>query len=169
MTFTWVVFYNTWIGKEASSLFLAHHPYDILKSKQVNILVTYWSWMKRLFQHWICSRTHHHSLQIFQQFLHNNLASTRPSGDKKVLLETQQSFFLKKFSFSLQASNAKQKTKKKHLTSNRQIRLYSLFFTDKNVQFSTVFPAKIGLCLLLIIPYIYIHDKGPNWTVSLTG
>ena len=113
MTFTWVVFYNTWICKEASSLFLAHHPYDILKSKQVNILVTYWSWMKRLFQHWICSRTHHHSLQIFQQFLHNNLASTRPSGDKKVLLETQQSFFLKKFSFSLQASNAKQKNKKK--------------------------------------------------------
>ena len=110
MTFTWVVFYNTWICKEASSLFLAHHPYDILKSKQVNILVTYWSWMKRLFQHWICSRTHHHSLQIFQQFLHNNLASTRPSGDKKVLLETQQSFFLKKFSFSLQTSNAKKKT-----------------------------------------------------------
>ena len=73
MTFTWVVFYNTWICKEASSLFLAHHPYDILKSKQVNILVTYWSWMKRLFQHWICSRTHRHSLQIFQQFLHNNL------------------------------------------------------------------------------------------------
>ena len=109
MTFTWVVFYNTWICKEASSLFLAHHPYDILKSKQVNILVTYWSWMKRLFQHWICSRTHHHSLQIFQQFLHNNLASTRPSGDKKVLLETQQSFFLKKFSFSLQTSNAKKK------------------------------------------------------------
>ena len=71
MTFTWVVYYNTWIGKEASSLFLAHHPYDILKSKQVNILVTYW--MKRLFQHWICSRTHRHSLQIFQQFLHNNL------------------------------------------------------------------------------------------------
>ena len=71
MTFTWVVFYNTWIGKEASSLFLAHHPYDILKSKQVNILVTYW--MKRLFQHWICSRMHRHSLQIFQQFLHNNL------------------------------------------------------------------------------------------------
>ena len=105
----------------------------------------------------------------FQQFLHNNLASTRPSGDKKVLLETQQSFFLKKFSFSLQASNAKQKTKKKHLTSNRQIRLYSLFFTDKNVQFSTVFPAKIGLCLLLIIPCIDIHDKGPSWTVSLTG
>ena len=109
MTFTWVVFYNTWICKEASSLFLAHHPYDILKSKQVNILVTYWSWMKRLFQHWICSRTHRHSLQIFQQFLHNNLASTRPSGDKKVLLETQQSFFLKKFSFSLQTSNAKKK------------------------------------------------------------
>ena len=71
MTFTWVVFYNTWICKEASSLFLAHHPYDILKSKQVNILVTYW--MKRLFQHWICSRMHRHSLQIFQQFLHNNL------------------------------------------------------------------------------------------------
>ena len=73
MTFTWVVYYNTWIGKEASSLFLAYHPSDILKSKQVNILVTYWSWMKRLFQHWICSRTHRHSLQIFQQFLHNNL------------------------------------------------------------------------------------------------
>ena len=71
MTFTWVVYYSTWIGKETSSLFLAHHPYDILKSKQVNILVTYW--MKRLFQHWICSRTHRHSLQIFQQFLHNNL------------------------------------------------------------------------------------------------
>ena len=171
MTFTWVVFYNTWICKEASSLFLAHHPYDILKSKQVNILVTYWSWMKRLFQHWICSRTHHHSLQIFQQFLHNNLASTRPSGDKKVLLETQQSFFLKKFSFSLQTSNAKKKQQQqqKHLTSNRQIRLYSLFFTDKNVQFSTVFPAKIGLCLLLIIPCIDIQDKGPSWTVSLTG
>ena len=63
----------------------------------------------------------------------------------------------------------KQQQQQKHLTSNRQIRLYSLFFTDKNVQFSTVFPAKIGLCLLLIIPCIDIQDKGPSWTVSLTG
>ena len=39
--------------------------------------------------------------------------STQPSDDKKVLLETQQSFFLNKFIFSLQTSNAKKKTKKK--------------------------------------------------------
>ena len=63
----WVVYYNTQRGKEDSSLFLAYHPCDILKSKQVNILVTYCSWMKRVFQRWICSRTHRHSLQIFKQ------------------------------------------------------------------------------------------------------
>ena len=100
----WVVYYNTRRGKEHSSLFLAYHPSDILKSKQVNILVTYWSWMKRFFQYWICSRTHRHSLSYtFLNKLHNNLYNR--SGDKKVLLETQQSFFLKRFSFSLQTSN----------------------------------------------------------------
>ena len=168
MTFTWVVFYNTWICKEASSLFLAHHPYDILKSKQVNILVTYWSWMKRLFQHWICSRTHRHSLQIFQQFLHNNLVHNL-HVTRKFYSKRNNPFSSRNSVFLFKRPMQNKKQKKKHLTSNRQIRLYSLFFTDKNVQFSTVFPAKIGLCLLLIIPCIDIHDKGPSWTVSLTG
>ena len=59
--------YRTQRGKEDSSIFLAYHPCDILKSKQVNILVTYCSWMKRLFQRWICSRTHRLSLHIFKQ------------------------------------------------------------------------------------------------------
>ena len=165
MTFTWVVYYNTWIGKEASSLFLAHHPYDILKSKQVNILVTYW--MKRLFQHWICSRTHRHSLQIFQQFLHNNLVDNLQVTRK--FYSKRNNPFSSRNSVFLFKRPMQKKNKKKNIWLQIGKSGYIRCFQYQNVQFSTVFPAKIGLCLLLIIPYIYIHDKGPSWTVSLTG
>ena len=110
--------------RKASSLFLAHHPYDILKSKQVNILVTYW--MKRLFQHWICSRTHRHSLQIFQQFLHNNLIHNL-QVTRKFYSKRNNPFSSRNSVFLFKRPMQKKKTKKKHLTSNRQIRLYSLF------------------------------------------
>ena len=166
MTFTWVVFYNTWIGKEASSLFLAHHPYDILKSKQVNILVTYW--MKRLFQHWICSRTHRHSLQIFQQFLYNNLVHN---------LQVTRKFYSKRnnpfssrnsvFLFKRPMQNKKQKKTFDFKSANPAI--FAVFYRQECTILNGISRKNRFMSALNNTVYIYIHDKGPSWTVSLTG
>ena len=120
--------YRTQKGKEDSSLFLAYHPCDILKSKLVNILVTYCSWVKRVFQHWICLRTPRHSLQILNK-LHNNLHNLQATG--KFYSKRDYPFSSRNLVFLFKRPK---QNKQKFKSANPAI---FAVFKYKNVQFST--------------------------------
>ena len=77
------VYYIALCGKRKDYFLLAYYPCDIFKLRQVTNLVADFSWMKRLFENWICSRAYATGC-IFLK-----LDSTKAERRKKVKLETQ--------------------------------------------------------------------------------
>ena len=75
------VYYIALCGKRKDYFLLAYYPCDIFKLRQVTNLVPDFSWMKRLFENWICSRAYATGC-IF-------LIITKAERRKKVKLETQ--------------------------------------------------------------------------------
>ena len=120
----------------------------------------------------------------FLNKLHNNLHNR--SGDKKVLLETQQSFFSRDSVFLF-----KRTMQEKNLTSSRQIRPNSLFLNRTMYDTQRYFPQKlVYLCSYInswqrlqlnstpppdkfehwVFPpaNILIHCKGKIWTGTMS-